>query len=363
MSYPSTKSPDLAIQHSETAWFNKDLIFNFERSAIHGGKLGDIIYALPACRALGINHLILSTCEKSEDPLRAFPRQAAQQLLPLLLHQKYLGRVSITAAPFPLEEAENSWPGVDYNFDRFRIVPRHRIGESFLGIVPRYLKLRLEDVPAHLVEHFASTVGVRVDLSEPWLTAPKSPLTQNKVVISITHNWRSYSERYWELLLEGLDNLVFVGHESEFKKAKVERARFIPTENHLELAALIHGARLFLGTISFPYAIAEGLKVPRLVELCFRNLNAFPVGAQGEILSPDVLESRIRVARRLNLDSNHPYVKTTARIRRSPSVFFYRISQRARFAWLLPNESPKTTLRRILSKTLRKLTLRAPFAT
>lgn len=261
------------------------------RAGIHSGKLGDIIYALPTCQALGINHLFLCVVESSTDPLKNFPSIAAQSIVPLLLAQSYIDRVTIVRSAISLDEWIDPIFSIPYNFDRFRNVARHRIGRA-IEEVPRVPVRWLPwDVPAHLIEHFAAIHGIEIRIGRAWLKAPPSPRTHGKVVVSLTHNWRSYSHSYWKYLLAGLE-VCFVGHKSEWERAEIPNSRHVEAHDHLELASLIHGAKLFLGTVSFPYAIAEGLQIPRMVEVCFKNLNAFPVGGGGAILPPNVCKAR-----------------------------------------------------------------------
>jgi hypothetical protein len=331
----------------------KDEIFEEERTALHGGKLGDIIYALPTCRALGVNHLVLSTFLSTEDRLRSFPYSAAQQIVPLLLAQPYLREVSIVKSPFPLEKAGPSFPGIYYNLDTFRLMPRHRIGDAIYQ-VPRFCHFDDEDAPSHLGEHFAAAVGIQVDLSEPWLFVEPSPKTLGALVVSLTHNWRSYSDQYWRTLLKGIPNLVFVGTEVEFHRADLPHARFIPTKDHFELASLIAGARGFLGTVSFPYSLAEGLKVPRLVEVCHHNLNAFPVGNAAEVLPPDLSSARGLVDRLLTKSEAEIYQVNSPR-RWSPRFWFSNQTRRIRFRFTKANISFVTRLRGFLISLLRPI--------
>jgi hypothetical protein len=331
---------------------DKRRIVGPERTATHSGKLGDIIYALPAVRALGIRHLILNVIEASEDPLRVFPFAAAQQLVPLLLAQNYLERVSIVKYDAPLDDFGPKFPGVDYNFDFFRRVARHRVGKSILNLTPRFAAFAPEDPPAHLCEIFSAALGIRADFEAPWLHAPASPLTKNRIVISITKNWRSYPNWYWKELLRGLPQLSFVGHAAEWKAAGIPGAEFIPAADHFELASLIQGARLFLGTVSFPYAIAEGLKVTRAVEICHRNLNAFPVGPRGNVLPPNIRAARALVARLLADDCPATYQTSI-----SPRRWLDAQRLRLRFVFTRANESYTTYLKHRVRCVIRRKTV------
>lgn len=352
---PYDRSLGLNTLLQETSTVDKDCLLPDERSAIHSGKLGDIVYSLPTCRALGVNHLVINLSLATKDPLRTFHFEPAKQLVPLLLAQSYLRKVTIVQVAGQLEDAWRSPGNVNYNLDIFRLVARHRAGGIILDL-PRFARFRNEDAPAHLGEIFAAGQGITVDLSRPWLNADGD--SGSSVVISVTRNWRSYPNEYWRLLTEGLVHPRFVGLEAEFAAAPVADAEFIPTFDHLQLARVLSGAALFLGTVSFPYAIAEGLKTKRFVEVCHRQLNAFPIGRNGFVLPPDVLAARRLVVNHLPPSDISHYAAVTRRLSRAPKTFFYRHP----LAWKTfareANHTFAQTLRHALQRVHRRFSTR-----
>ena len=64
------------------------------------------------------------------------------------------------------------------------------------------------------------------------------------------------------------ENLLFVGTKKEFDDMKivVNNLEFYDCKDFLEMAQIIKSSKLFLGNLSFGYTIAEGLKIPRLLE-------------------------------------------------------------------------------------------------
>lgn len=290
-----------------------------EISAIHSGKLGDIIYALPTCRALQINHLILNAYTPQDDPLRSFPLEHAKQLIPLLLEQPYIKRVSIVQIDQRLEEIQ-TLPGITHNLDHFRNIARHRICRKQEFAADRLVGLYSKDnYPVHLAENFAASLGISVDLESPWLSVSPSA-TQENILVSITHNWRTYPDSYWNALLAGLEGVQFVGTPREYEKFASNNLHYLKCSNHLELAAAIAGCRLFLGTVSFPYAIAEGLKVPRAVEVCQWNLNAFPIGKRGSVLAHNLFSARETLSSFLTAEERLIYQEATRRLKRDLKV-------------------------------------------
>ncbi len=158
---------------------------------------------------------------------------------------------------------------------------------------------------------------------EPWIEVPRDKIKKSGVVVSITKNWRSFPDSYWRILLQGIDDFTFVGTKKEWDAIRLERGTFVQTADALELAAIIAGATLFLGTVSFPYALAEALKVPRFVELCHRNLNAFPMGPQGHVLPIDVFQARKKIDEVLEAPPQK-YREVSAKLKRRPNIQILR---------------------------------------
>jgi hypothetical protein len=68
--------------------------------------------------------------------------------------------------------------------------------------------------------------------------------------------------------LKKYDNLLFIGLNDEYKdlKKEVPNLEFHNCKDFLEMAQIIKSSKFFLGNLSFGYTIAEGLKIPRLLE-------------------------------------------------------------------------------------------------
>jgi hypothetical protein len=106
---------------------------------------------------------------------------------------------------------------------------------------------------------------------EPWLTVSPSARARGRVVC---HRSPRYQNPYfrWDLLGEALGTkMLFVGlpHEAEaLRRETGVEAEYVETRDYLELAELIAGADLFIGNQSSPMALAIGLGVPFIQELC-----------------------------------------------------------------------------------------------
>ncbi len=222
-----------------------------DRSFKHSGKLGDIIYALPAMRALGGGILDLAPSDEL-----GFPLSAIQVLVPLLRDQPYIRGIKIWSGKKP-----------EFDFDTVRQRPLERF---------------------NLASAYLTLFGMPDDEKDrAWLDVPKNPSAPiGKVVLSrslrhpgIPGFWNAVMRRW------GTD-AVFVGTKEEHSVFASEfgEVPYQPSNDLLELAQQIQAASLFIGNQSAPYAVAEGLKVATIQECddsspncVFERPNAFYV--------------------------------------------------------------------------------------
>jgi hypothetical protein len=167
-------------------------------------------------------------------------------------------------------EEFNSQP-VDYNLDEFRMLD------------PGHIRL-----PALPLIRF----GGSEDLTKPWLDASKIPaIHASEIVVSRTERYHSPFD--WGVLADWKDRAVFVGTQHEHEGFIRQTGIFIPwrcTNTWMELAGVIRGSKLFIGNQSMAYAIAEGLKHPRVLEVCCLCPNCDPQGTDGHVrLTPEVI--------------------------------------------------------------------------
>lgn len=221
----------------------------------HSGDIGDIIYSLPAVSALAAG-------EGSEFYLSQWPgrtrvtmnRDSVEFIRPLLKAQGYIQKVE-------------EWRGqsVCYNLDEFR---RFWSRHPEFGVTIAEWHTRTFGVPAKVID-------------QPWLESP-----QNKVAPVVIHR----SERYhhpefpWKrVIAKYRKQCVFVGLEKEHDAFcdKYGRIPFYPVRDALDMATVINGSDLFIGNQSFPNAVAEGLKKPKITEIfavdpncCFERADA-----------------------------------------------------------------------------------------
>lgn len=256
----------------------EDVAKNFDRSLLehpykslttfkHSGNCGDIIYSLPAVWQLSKNgkaEFYLQTDQRGRynnyHPLGdvMLNKQMVEMLKPLLLYQ-------------PLCEKCEIYNGnvVDYDLDEFRKL----IQFQDRGNVPRW---------------YFYVYAVYPSLSDPWLVAPKDLSMKNAIVVARSHRYRNPHISY--NFLKKYPDVFFVGVEEEFSdmKASIPNLVYKPVNDFLEMATIINSCKVFIGNQSFPFAIAEALKVNRLLEVYYNspNVNVEGKGAHDFLYQP-----------------------------------------------------------------------------
>jgi hypothetical protein len=105
------------------------------------------------------------------------------------------------------------------------------------------------------------------------------------MVVSLTSRYRRWGGEYYASLLRNIpaERLIFVGVEEDLVHKRDIPGAFLKANDFKVLARIVAGASLFIGNPSFPYALAEALKVPRLIELP-EDINVAPLDPSGQAL-------------------------------------------------------------------------------
>ena len=237
---------------------------NFKKtiSVLQSGHLGDLIYSLPFVkRAAEINdanvNFNVGFDEISGTPNHSSGKYCINEttynyIKPLLEYQSYIANVQ-----------KHDGNLVNYNFDQFR-----RIG---LNIAAGDLRRNHGYVYPELQQ----------DLSGPFIEAPMDEQYKNLIVVNLTDRYRNPKVDY--RILANYD-FVFVGLEHEYEnfcKIHYIKPERIILENALQTATLLNSCKLFIGNQSSTFAIAEGLKIKRMLEVFNTCPNVIPMGANG----------------------------------------------------------------------------------
>jgi hypothetical protein len=234
--------------------FHKDQfqdLISVEKHFGSSGDLGDIIYLLPLIEAAGGGYLWLYDRPWTKNLSSRYPI-----IEPLLAAQPYIKAVGL-----------GNGRGVQYDMATFRSVYRPD-----------------RTLTASQGEHGRKSYGLPVVKGDKkWIHVTPSPETKGRVVIARSARYHNSLFPWKRILAHYGNSILFVGIKEEhdaFCRAfgNVEHR---PTSDFLELAQLIAGSDLFIGNQSSPYAVAEGLKHPRILECNLRVPDCiYPNGGQ-----------------------------------------------------------------------------------
>lgn len=216
----------------------------------HGGRIGDLIYALYTVKELGGGDIIVSDFQQGN-----WGETQARSLLPLLNYQEYVryacyhphdliaGHDKIT---HDLHNAE-----LDHNPGQF---PEWH-GKSWPG-------------NCNIAKRYAVHFGVTWKPGTTWLEAPKDHLppyvsfhapmrrcTDTKAIAQVVN-----------ALCEQTAVVMFGGTDWREWEDLCPQADLVQSKDMLEVARIINSSRVFLGSVSSGHAIAEGLGKPRFVQ-------------------------------------------------------------------------------------------------
>ena len=216
-----------------------------EISFLHSGHTGDIINALPILKELSKTH-ICNFYIKLDSPNTSYhPNHPAGQfftnkkiynmLYPLLKKQSYINLVDIFANQ-----------DIDINFDLIRELP---------------IRLAFDST-----KYWSHVSGIQPDLTQTFLNVGEHHKLKNKIIICRSLRYHNHFINCD--FLNKFNDLYFVGTFTEYEDLKehVKNLKFYECKDFLEMAEIIKSCKLFVGNSSLGFTIAQGLKVPRLLE-------------------------------------------------------------------------------------------------
>lgn len=244
---------------------------NGTMNASHGGHSGDIVYGLALARRIAMaNSCTVDLYIARDRPAQLAPgmqhpngrthmmsEAAFEFIRPLVTSQPYIGCVSF------VRDAE-------VPADAVRLDPYRFIGGLNLAA-------------GNIVDFPGKIYGIPIDASAAWLDAGNAVSASWPLTVAFSPRYRNAAIDY--SFLAKLEGVRFVGLPDEYEDFKsryglhdlcYERCR-----TALELAQAIRCSRVFMGNQSMAFAIAEGLKVNRALEVCELAPNVIPSGPGG----------------------------------------------------------------------------------
>ena len=216
----------------------------------HGGRIGDLIFALWTIRKLGGGILYLSDYHH---PNWGF--DTIESLRSLLESQSYISAV----VPVPYKYM--SLKHVDYDLQKAEDGPN--------GVT-------------HIAERYARFFGLEYD-GMPWLEVEPRRLASVTFHIPMRRSVRSKAD-WWEITGK-LSDMAIIGHEDICGVAP---------ETLLETAQYIAGADVFVGTVSSCNALAEALGKPNLVEQASGCYNVRPTLSLNGLSNGEVVAETLK---------------------------------------------------------------------
>ena len=230
----------------------------------HSGHLGDIINSLPVIKEISkkknCNLFIrvnkptnLKIIDKTHPSGEFFlSHNGYSKILPLLKKQSYLKKVSL----YSKKEI------VDVNLDSFRNLP---------------LNFNMDSI-----RWYSHITGVNPELDKPWISNLKK-IKKFKNSIIIMRSLRRQNANISYKFLKKYKKVFFIGLYNEFVvlKKNLKNLMFHDCKDFLEMAEIINSCRLFIGNLSFGYALAEAIKTPRLLESNLDFPLVYPNGKKG----------------------------------------------------------------------------------
>ena len=218
-----------------------------ELTFLHSGHLGDVINSLPLIKEIAKNskcYLCLEVKKQmpkdvanDEHPFGNYylSEDAINKIIPLLKNQKYISDVQIY----------NSQK-IDINLNLFREWP---------------INFNIDSV-----RWYFHLTGIHADLTNPYIEVEGHKNIKKKIVIMRSlrrqNNLISYD------FLNNFEKPLFLGLKNEYDNLKtvIKNLDHYECSNFLELASIVKTSKVFIGNLSFGYALAESIKVKRLLE-------------------------------------------------------------------------------------------------
>ena len=226
-----------------------------EISFLHSGRLGDLIYSLATIKELAKSHKCKIYIQINKpvldyyDHLRKvlITKRSGDMIMPLLKKQEFLEDVSIY-----------NGEKIDVNFDLFRDIP---INKSFYSS-----------------RWFSHLVGINLNMESTFLSAKPHKSIKNKIIIGRSPRYRNSFLNY--KFLKNEKNIMCIGLKDEYDDLKKDilNLEFYDCNDFLEMAEIIKSCKFYIGNMSLQYIMAEGLKVPRLLEASPDFPVSFPLG-------------------------------------------------------------------------------------
>lgn len=220
-----------------------------EINVSHIGGAGDIIYAIPAMYELAKGRKI-NLYLSLHQPLKNFTKKMQYPNGKVILNEKsleFFRPLILSQKNFSSCEALTN-QHIHFALDSFWRFPF----DYRMGSIARWYFL---------------TYGISRDLGKAWIEAPPDNSVSDAIVLARSSRYHAPGISYD--FLSKYPRVVFVGVKDEFDEMKksIPSLEYKPVNNFKELASVIAGGKFFIGNQSFPFSLAEAMKVKRVLEV------------------------------------------------------------------------------------------------
>ena len=232
----------------------------------HSGHIGDVIYSLAAVKAIAANRkdkvryylsegVPIPTAYDHGYPRPTLTRELCEFVRPLIEAQPYIESCLTRIFTPRLDHA------VNIDLDLFRRLP-------------------INFVFGHLPLHYMHLVGEFWDYAFPWLTVGPcdiDPKYRDTVVLGRSPRNIDQTIDY-SVLNKVKNDILFFGTWDEYSEMKrvVKKIVHAKLSDAYQAACILASCKIFIGNSSFHFAVAEGLKTPRLFEMNLNNQSLMP---------------------------------------------------------------------------------------
>jgi hypothetical protein len=229
----------------------------------HSGHTGDVIYSMPAMYVLAKGRKI-NLYLRLHQPVTDFTKKMRHPNGNVMLNEKSVEMLR----PLLLNQ-----PGIK----TCKALENETVHYDLSIFKPFPFDLRM----ASITRYYLFTYGIGADLWKPWLQVTLNESYSDAIVVARSSRYHSPKIDYG--FLQKYPRIVFIGLPDEYEdmKLQIPRLQYKPVADFLELAEVIAGSRLFIGNQSFPFALAEALKVRRILEVFYQTPNVMAEGPNG----------------------------------------------------------------------------------
>ncbi len=266
----------------------------------HSGRLGDIVYSLPLIKVMAERNNSKADLYILNDDYYDSARSSMKHpgegvtvskglfefIKPLLENIPYLDKV--------VHCAKSELPANCIDLDSFK---NQNLNLMASGNQIWYRKVFSTPIP----------------FEERWINFKKvtesSIETKFNIIVSKTNRYYNKAINY--NFLNEVEKVGFMGLKYEYddfvQRNNIKQVEYIPTNNAYEFALNLLSTKLFIGNQSLGFSIAEGLKIPRAVEVYEPLPVVIPIGGKCiEFIRTDQIINFINNEFNISIKDNYP---------------------------------------------------------